>query len=723
MIAAAILIAAWGTAFVSGDPLGYAVRLSSEPFGHALLHPPVNKYLIAVPLIIYKGMFETFGLGSYAPYRVVGIALVLLCSGLLFLLLRRRVGDLLAVPPAVLMLFFGPGSSVVLTPDRLPSQIALAAGLAMILALEREERRGDVAAAILLLISLASHPVGVAFAAAATVMILLRLPPDRFRSLWIVAIPGALFAVWYLFVRSPDTATGVSTGPGDILGFVGDSWAALTAAVSGLFGILDAPAFEEPLGWIAAVLLVGLIAVGVWRWWWRLPTTFWAALVGLLVLMAATRLSPAGFTRVPDEPRYLYPEAFLLLLALGNLGAAVPRRSALWLASGILIISLWPSIDLLHDEGQTLRIAGDRVRARLAAIEIAGHNAQPDFKAAQYTPTAGDYLEATDAYGGAGFPPAELASQSPSIRLEADRALVGALGLELERAPVSRPERGLAPRLLLGSASGAAGSARGCVKTDSTHAEVVLRSSGVWIGSKHLQEARLNLGRFADQAFTPVPLAQGARAATLRIPRDTVKEPWRLGIDSHDPVRVCGDLRRASPQAFGFPRGWQVFSTQPDLRLFDCLHAPTGEAAGGGIVATGPRRGRQLLVLTSEISWPSAGAADRSAEALRERSAGRCIETTTESALRNIGIAASVSARRAPAPRSGGKHAIVYSEAFSTAKVTNKRQGALASLTDGSDSVLISALSVSGQPFPSKLVSRLVEGAANRLSRSAQKSR
>jgi hypothetical protein len=37
---------------IRGDNLEYATRLATEGLGHALLHTPPNKYLIAVPLVV-----------------------------------------------------------------------------------------------------------------------------------------------------------------------------------------------------------------------------------------------------------------------------------------------------------------------------------------------------------------------------------------------------------------------------------------------------------------------------------------------------------------------------------------------------------------------------------------------------------------------------------------------------------------------------------------------
>ena len=94
---------------VRDDDLGYAVRLAADPLSHAILHPPPDKYLIAFPLLLYKALFETFGMDSYRPYRVIGVLPALLCAGLLFALLRRWLPERFAVRPTLLMLSSGPG--------------------------------------------------------------------------------------------------------------------------------------------------------------------------------------------------------------------------------------------------------------------------------------------------------------------------------------------------------------------------------------------------------------------------------------------------------------------------------------------------------------------------------------------------------------------------------------------------------------------------------------
>jgi hypothetical protein len=548
MAAAAFLLAYWSKGEWFGlDDLAYGIRLSTEPLGHALLHPPPDKYLIAFPLLVYKALFETFGIDSYRPYRVTGILLVLLSAGLLFVLLRRWLPDRFAIPPTLLMLFFGAGSEVVVNPERIPSQFALAAGLGMMLVLERRDRRGDLAAIILLAISLASHPIGIAFAAAGAVMIILS-SRDGWRRLWVIVIPGALFAAWWLFLRPPEYASFPNT-PDAVFVFVRQSWVALTAAVSGLFGVLTQPAFHQTPAKVAAVALLLLIALGIGFGRRRLPPIFWAALVGLVVLMATTRLAPSGFLRVPDEPRYLYPEAFLLLVALGVLAGSLKLPDwSMWAASAVLLVSLWPNFDRLHDAGLEYSQASERYRVQWSAVEIAGPSAQPGFRVSTFSPDAGGYLAAVRAFGPGGFTVDEIAGKSDELRYVADVTEVGALGLQLEPAP--RPPKGAMPPRVADPQI-AATSKAGCTTvregkgagegtSGSRGVEFILPRSGAWLSLRPPADAGIYLGRFADRAAVPLKQPAGAEGLELRIPPDQASLPWRLLIRSRSRITVCG---------------------------------------------------------------------------------------------------------------------------------------------------------------------------------------
>ena len=112
------------------------------------------------------------------------------------------MGYVLAVVATVLLLFFGSGWEEVLTAIRLPSLIAVASGLGALLALGRRELLWDVVATALLCVGVASHPTGVAFTAAAAVMVILSPAPEQWKRVWVVLVPAAIFVAWYLIWRT-----------------------------------------------------------------------------------------------------------------------------------------------------------------------------------------------------------------------------------------------------------------------------------------------------------------------------------------------------------------------------------------------------------------------------------------------------------------------------------------------------------------------------------------
>ncbi len=574
IVVSAIVLAYWGRGQTfGGDQMGYASRLSEQSLGHALLYPPPDKYLIAAPLLVFRGFFEVFGFDSETPFRALAIALEILCAGLFFLLARRRVGDLLALPPTVLLLFFGYGGEMVLTGERIPELMAFSAGLGTLLVLTREDRRGDLAAALLLTVSLASHPSGLAFVVGAAVLILLRPSPQRWRTAWVFLVPVALYAVWWVFLREPGIYP-AQTNLGELASFVGQSWTAVTAAVSGLAGVLDGSAYHHMLGWLVGALLFILVAAGVATRWQRLPPSFWAAAAALLALWVSTALARGSeglmFLRPADAPRYVYPGAILLLLVLVEVAGAVRRPAwGAWVATGVLALGLVANLDRLHDEGTEQRLVANDIRAELGSVEIAAGVVEPTYRpfgfAGVFYPTAGEYLDAVRAFGSPAYSPEQLAARPAATRLIADRTLAQAMRLSV---------RATRPRSSVGSGSprvektfqGTSSAAGGCLLLRAARgaeafsaqppvlpppqangsaaapalAEVTLPPGGVSIASGRIADVGLRLGRFADFPAVPLTTPAAGRAGSLVIPTDSVALPWKLIVYSHEPVSLCG---------------------------------------------------------------------------------------------------------------------------------------------------------------------------------------
>lgn len=576
ILAAAMVVAVgallhWGRGQVmAGDDLFYAQRLAENSLGHTILHS--NLYLLALPMALYKAMFELFGIGSYLPYRLVAVVLALLCAGLFYAIARRRIGGLLALAPTVLLLFFGSGWEELITGTRIPSLVAIASGLGAILALEREDRRGDVLAAALLCVSATSHPTGLGFLAAGAVMIAWRPSPRRWTSAWVALIPAALVAAFLIFYQR--TADTPQQGISDVLSFERASWTMLTAAASGLSGVLREPVYDRPLAEIASAVLLVLIVIGAALRWRRLRPTFWAAAAGLAVLVASTRLSPGGFIRLPDAPRYLYPETILFLWLLVELagawrdaGSARVRTAVAGLTTAVLLLGLWSNVAKFDHAGSTLRANSTIARGQYSAYDLERDRLRPGYTPNAFFPTAGNYLAAADAYGSMGLSPTELAQAPLPTRASADRALVGALGLELRPASGATPARGPRPRvvkLLEGKAAGHGGCvelrpAQGAETLNPSSigapggaepplAELELPAGGAWLRGGHLDQAAFTLGRFADLPVAQLGPPEGnGNGATLRIPRDGADLPWRLEIASRKPVTVCGLPARQQP--------------------------------------------------------------------------------------------------------------------------------------------------------------------------------
>ena len=390
--------------------------------------------------------------------RLVVTALVLLCAGLFFALARRRVGDLLAVPPTVLLLFFGSGWETVITPVRIPSLIAVAAGLGALIALEKRDRRGDIVAATLLTASVASHPVGLSFLAAAGVLVVFRPWPQPWRSAWLLAVPAAVFGAWWLFLRAPSTDAVFPTRPIDVVHFAVDSWTSITAAVSGLAGILDEPTFDQTVAQIAAAALFASLR--------RPPGDAARSRPGELLgrpggAGRAGRIHPSIPRRVPALAR----GGQVPLSGGRSLPAPAGRRWRVppgcaagrrWRSRGVLALGLVYNVDRLRDGGATARLDSQRALAQYTVYEMAGPSLREDFKPSEFAATAGEYADAAARYGSVTEPVAEIAAAAPLVREAADDALAGSFGLAL------RPAQGLGsagprpPRVVqeLGGASG-----------------------------------------------------------------------------------------------------------------------------------------------------------------------------------------------------------------------------------------------------------------------------
>ena len=542
---------------LKGDEWGIADRLATEPLLHAILHAPPGKYLIVLPTVFYKVAFSTIGIGDYLPYRAVGMALTAATAALFLVLAARRVGSLMALPGAVLILFLGSSGEVTSTALRIPTQVALVAGLGMLLLLERRDLRADLAACGLLLVSITSHPLGTAFAVAAAVLVLSRPAPERWRRAWVFGAPLVVFAAWYVTLREP-FPVGPSLGEQlrELPRFEIQSLAVMAAAATGVFH-WPTGHLLTPLSYAIAGAIVGVTAARALTT--RVPAEFWAVLAALIVLLGAPAFAPGG-ARTPEATRYIFPGVVMLLLLLAELARDVSfgtlrARFAGGAVAAVLLFAIVCNAIVLEQNARMWAAAGSRLRAELTALDLARGHVGGLFRAEDPTVpapnqtrsfglTAMGYFATENDFGSPALTPAQLRLEPPAVRQAADFVLARALALHLSPVPSMPPTGDQPPRVLAATATARPSSRRGCRTIRSSgpsrSVQLELPPGGAALVGANQQRTQLALARFGDYAV-PLEPARSTRIALLRIPPDADPMPWRLLIrGSSRPIEACG---------------------------------------------------------------------------------------------------------------------------------------------------------------------------------------
>ncbi len=533
-----MMIAGTGLTFVNDELFYYAqyivygtsdFRPSSGGIEYFLA--PSNGHLQVLGKLLYRGVFETAG-ADYAVFRAINIAGLMLCVGLFFELARRRVGPLIALVPCLSLLSLGFAWEAFIWAFDLHTTYALALGLAAILALDRGDRRGDLAACVLLVLSIAMIEVGLAFAVGIAVSVLLR--PDRMRRLWIFLVPVALYGCWWLWAAKFDYPPLELANVELIPTTVADSLAAIAGSVTGLNPTGEGT--PEPLvgvtGWGSALAALAVVVL-VWRFSrGGVPRTLWIFLAVVLAYWALIALGG----RAPDSSRYIFAGTVLVFLVAADAlaGRRVPTVAVL-AALGVVAFAIQPNVAKLYDgrgpqlsDATTSRVEYamlDLVRGPIPAEYAPGKDPRViDLGGGIFTPMpAGDYLEAAERFGRLGMQLDELRGEDLQRREIADASLLGALGVELEQAP-SPPDPPGCPSSLDGRP-------RAPVFFDAPRGGVLLGSRAgrpieVAVGRFGKGGPGLRLGKLAPRAWTRVPL-----------PPDSAPDRWWVVVDG--PAYVC----------------------------------------------------------------------------------------------------------------------------------------------------------------------------------------
>jgi len=374
---------------------------------------PHNEHPVMLPRLIYAALLNTVGMRSYVPYIAVLLALHATNVVLLFELIRRRAGDLIAVAAAFLLLVLGAGWENLLWAFQMAFVGSVACGLGALLVIETE--RGSTWLAMLLLFgSLMFSGIGLFFLVAAAIR--LALTPARRRDLvWLAPVAVALGA-WYLaygHTGAPPKPVSLSSNAALLPLYV--LWG-LGASAAGLFG---EGGFFGP-----AVLVLALAAMG-FTWRRRPPDAFAigisVAIVSFYLVLGLNR-GQIGYEQ-SGAGRYVYEGAIFWLLLLADAARRLPWRGT-WrpALTACLFLACFSSSVLLYTWAVAKTAQMQRETADLQALAAErtdpclNPNGTVDLLVMPQVTSPPAYYRAVDRYG-------DPAAGTPAIRdADFDRA-------------------------------------------------------------------------------------------------------------------------------------------------------------------------------------------------------------------------------------------------------------------------------------------------------------
>ena len=531
LLAAAALLLSYGHGLTWFQD-SWEFLMNRRAFTADALFKPHNEHIVLVPVLLAQLSLRVFGMDSMLPEQVLLTALLIGTAALVFVYVRRRVGPWPALMAALLLALLGPAWQDLLWPFQVGFVGSALTGVAMLLALEREERRWDAGACALLALSIGFSSLGLAFAVAAAVAVAQQRRRFDWRRAYVVAVPLALYALWYLgWGHEAETHLSLH----NVL--VSPRYVAegLAASVGSLLAL--ATIFGESVGrstW-GYVVLAALLALAVYA---RVRGRRFSPGLWPVLAAGATFWFLAGFNTIPGREawssRYLYVGAlFVLLIGAELLKGVRCSRWALLAGGAVTLVAVGFNLVPLREgrdffKGQTVL-----TRADLGAIEIAAGSVEPTFTLPPEIAgtsflneiEAGEYLTAVREYGSPAYTPSELADAPETGRKQADLVLANALPVSIEvGAPA--PSGGRCVKVPGGAGPGAP--------------PLPLRPGVTAVELPPGDPGTIRLRRFAVAEYPLISEGiAGGSTTRLDIPRDRSARPWLLQVEAAQGATVC----------------------------------------------------------------------------------------------------------------------------------------------------------------------------------------
>lgn len=469
-----------------------------------------NGQWLFVPTAFFWVLLKAFGLFTYWPFRLVGLAWYTAFVLMFHAWARRRVRPLVAALAALAVAWYSTSWNVVMMPLLMNFTIPVTMLFASWILLDRNRRRSDIGVAACLAIGVLSSNVGLVVCVIVAIEFALSRVPWR---RWWVFLPAAVmwipwFAIWYEPI-----------GPA----------AKTTHAAHWGIGLTENYARGFFSGWRVGqwIWLAVLVAVSVWallRRRWN-PRSI-GILVGLVFFVAGAAYRAADFhIPIPPNPNwYLWLYSVLVAALLVELlrGVVIPVAvvAVLAVVIGVGAFHLFDSLSEFHTNGLLLK---KNARTWFAAADALGSEAHPD---------------ATLAVNFVQLPVRDYATLRRDMGSLAPGATLADLGDEGTRQAVdawmvTNLDVGVEPGL------GPMGVCRPAPDVQGPGGSALLPGTQVRIVTG-ADPTGVRLRRFA-LGFAATPTAQVGphQVVHFSIPTDHSSLPWYLQVDDAAQVSVC----------------------------------------------------------------------------------------------------------------------------------------------------------------------------------------
>ncbi len=277
---------------------------------------PVNEHWQTIPLLLYRATFAVVELNSYVPYLTQVVALHIVAVAGAYALMRQRVGRLGATVLSLPLLLLGVGAENLFWAFQTGFVGSVAFGIWSLVLIERTGWRSEIAAAVLLIISLMASGIGLFFVVAVAGKLAVERAPRR--GLVVVGPPALLFMGWYaLLGRDAVGANGDLARPGAVARFTERGVGHSVEVMVGVDRLLPT---DGLVGFLVVAVLVAIAAQSARRG----PTRGLASgcLLGLVSMYVVIGVGRAELDfDYATSGRYAYVAAFFLILCIADLVA------------------------------------------------------------------------------------------------------------------------------------------------------------------------------------------------------------------------------------------------------------------------------------------------------------------------------------------------------------------------------------------------------------------